>query len=79
MSRRQRARITRCGWGEGSPPAFSHMPEGATEHGRVRRGDEDGWLLQLRSGRYALMRDDGGLAVLDQDKVAAMLAAEQAA
>lgn len=55
------------------------MPEGATEHGRVRRGDEEGWLLQLRSGRYALMGDDGGLSVLDQDKVAALLAAERSA
>lgn len=75
---KHRSRIERLG-PEGNAlrsMRWGPMPSGATDLGLVRRGDDQGRLLRLRSGSLALQLPWGALSTLDQRKAQAMLDAE---
>lgn len=51
-------------------------PAGAEALGYIRRGDDDGRLLRLRSGALVIQLPSGAIGTLDQRKAQAMLDAE---
>lgn len=77
---RHRARIVRIG-PESTPLRLLRWvtPPGAETRGYVRRGDDEGRLLRLRSGALVIQLPTGAIGTLDQRKVQAMLDREAAA
>ena len=71
---RHRARIVRIE-SEGSPLRLLRWvtPAGAEPLGYIRRGDEEGRLLRLRSGALVIQLPGGAIGTLDQRKAQAML------
>lgn len=51
-------------------------PAGAEALGFIRRGDDEGRLLRLRSGSLVIQHPGGAIGTLDQSKAQAMLDGE---
>ncbi|MFZ5749090.1 MAG: hypothetical protein ACOY45_15705 [Pseudomonadota bacterium] len=51
-------------------------PAGAQPLGYIRRGDDEGRMLRLRSGALVIQLPGGAIGTLDQRKAQAMLDAE---
>lgn len=51
-------------------------PAGAEALGYIRRGDDEGRLLRLRSGALVIQLPSGAIGTLDQRKAQAMIDAE---
>lgn len=74
---RHRNRITRIE-PEGTPLRLLRWltPAGAEALGFIRRGDDEGRLLRLRSGALVIQLPTGAIGTLDQRKAQAMLDGE---